>query len=426
MNLEQLIAFKLIKESRKNIEISNASIIVILAISISIIFFICSVGVMNGYTYGLLKIAFEVKTFHINLPAYYSLNDSIYIKNLLSQDKRVKYIGIYRETKALLSAKGKTTGIAFLRILPEEIFSKDEGFNKCIKLLAGKKSIEKNEIMISKKTAEKLKIKEGDYLYLIVYIKDNGIKVKRLKVSGIFTVGYIEFDEQFSMIGFNTGETIFKENLLYNIFIKLNDYKKAKAFSSSYITSGLHDMMDWYELNEYEIKALSFEKNVIVFIILLVIILASFNILTTINITIYEKTKEIGILKALGVKKNRIFNIFILYGIYLGLIGITLGIIFGLLFMNYLNELLSGLSDLINLISEFFYKIQKNFKPDLLPPSKIEFFSKDFYLDKIYTDISFFEIFTISFITFFLSLLSAILPSLKASKINPIEVIKNG
>jgi lipoprotein-releasing system permease protein len=68
-------------------------------------------------------------------------------------------------------------------------------------------------------------------------------------------------------------------------------------------------MISWERQNEYEIKALKFEKNVIVFIILLVVLVASLNILTTINITIHEKMKEIGILKALGFSDSKIINI---------------------------------------------------------------------------------------------------------------------
>lgn len=427
MRIENLISFRLIKEVKKNKNIASSTIIVVSAISISIIFFIFSISIMNGYIYGLMKIAFEVKSFHVTFPAYYSFKDSNYVKNIVDEDDRVSYASLYRETKVLLSANAKTTGIAFFRIMPEDVFLKDHGFNNCIRLIDGKKSLEQNEIMISKKSAEKLRLKIGSSIYLTTMLLDKeDVVIKRLKVSGIFTTGYAEFDEQLAMIGNKTGDAIFKETLLYNVFIKLKDYKKAKEFSKSYISSGLHDMMDWYELNEYEIKALNFEKNVIIFVVSLVIILASLNILTTINIAIYEKEKVIGILKAIGFSNNRIFNIFIFYGVYLSLVAVFLGVTLGLLFMNFLNEILSAFSFFINSYNSFIYKISSLFNSSISQPEKIEFFSKEFYLDKIYTEISFLEIFFIALFAFIFSLLASLLPAKKASKINTIEVIKNG
>ncbi|MBN2545042.1 MAG: ABC transporter permease [Spirochaetes bacterium] len=427
MRVENFIALRFIKEIRKNKEISSASFIVITVIVISMIFFISASSIMNGYLYGLMKIAFEVKTFHAIFPAYYSLNDSRYAVDIVKKDKRVLYANLYRETKALLSANGKTTGLAFFRTMPENIFEEDRGFDSCIKMLEGVKSLNINEIMISRKTAEKLRLKTGERIYLTTMLSDDkeDIVIKRLLVSGIFTTGYVEFDEQLAMIGNNTGDKVFADNLLYNVFIKLKDYKKAKEFSKSFTQAGMLDMMTWYDLNEYELKALKFEKNIIVFIVILVVFVACLNILTTINITVFEKNKNIGILKALGYSQNSIITIFIFYGIYLGICGVLIGIILGLLIMNLLNEILAFFSYIINFYNSVIYFIVSKFI-DVSAPDRFEFFSKDFYLDKIYANISFSELFFISVLTLFFSLISSILPALKAGKVKPIEVIKNG
>lgn len=427
MRVENFIALRFIKEIRKNKELSNASFIVIMVIVISMVFFIAASSIMNGYTYGLLKIAFEVKTFHVIFPAYYSLNDSMYAVDLIKKDKRVLYSDLYRETKVLLSANGKTTGLAFFRTLPENIFNEDKGFDSCIKLVEGSKSLDANEVMISAKTAEKLKLKAGQRIYLTTMLSEDSedIIIKRLLVSGIFTTGYVEFDEQVAIIGNFTGDSIFTDKLIYNVLIKLKDYRKSRKFAKTYTATGILDMLTWYDLNDYEIKALNFEKNIIVFIVILVIFVASLNILTTINITVFEKSKNIGILRAVGYSPNSIITIFVFYGIYLGACGILIGIITGLLIMNLLNEIIAFFSYIINLFNSALYFIISKFM-DIPSPEKIEFFSKDFYLDRIYAEISFWELFFISVLTLFFSLISSILPAVKAGKVKPIEVIKNG
>ncbi len=427
MRVENFIALRFIKEIRKNKEISNASFIVITVIVISMVFFIAASSIMNGYTYGLLKIAFEVKTFHVIFPAYYSLNDSGYAVDLIKKDKMVLYSDLYRETKVLLSANGKTTGLAFFRTLPENIFNEDKGFDSCIKLIEGSKSLDANEVMISAKTAEKLKLKTGQRIYLTTMLSEDNedIIIKRLLVSGIFTTGYVEFDEQVALIGNNTGDSIFTDKLIYNVLIKLKDYRKAKKFAKTYTATGILDMVTWYDLNDYEIKALNFEKNIIVFIVILVIFVASLNILTTINITVFEKSKNIGILRAVGYSPKSIITIFVFYGIYLGASGILIGIITGLLIMNLLNEIIAFFSYIVNLFNSVLFFIISKFT-DIQAPEKIEFFSKDFYLDRIYAEISFWELFFISVLTLLFSLISSILPAVKAGKVKPIEVIKNG
>jgi|GEM_PF-1273406 len=494
MKIENFIALRYIKENRKNKDISSASIAVIIVIAFSIIFFISALSIMNGYIYNLMKIKFEVDSFHLDYLAFINLEDSKYLLERIKNNKLINdeilVAGLYREAKVLLTANGKTRGIARFRSFPEDIFDKDKEFNKCIKLLDGKKKLDNNEIMISRKTADDLGVKIGDHLYLTAMIVQNSpeITLQRLKISGIFTTGYVELDEQLSIIGNTTGNKIFKQEIGYNIFIKLKNYKNAdiirklyklpekieERIINEYIYKKIKDkkliniiqeayskdnnddlyslnknlstkkllkiydilnhiryissfdgMYTWEEKNYNELIALKFEKNVIAFIVILVILVASLNILTTIFITVHEKRETIGILKAVGYSPRNIFMIFLLNGFYLGFIGTLIGIISGMMIMNWLNEILLFFSKFINSIIVFFYHIESIFiNVDL--PAKFEIFPKDFYLDRIYTNISAFEIVLIIGITLFFSILSSIIPALKAGRAKPFEVMKNG
>lgn len=427
MKIENFIAFRYLKESRKNKDISSSSIIVILVISAAIIFHISAVSIMNGYIIGIMKIAYEVKSFHIDYPAYYSYEDSKNILEFVKENKEVYYANLYRETKALLSANGKNTGIVYFRSVPKDIFEKDKGLNSSINILGGKKSLEKNEIMISQKTAQKLKLETGDTLYLTAMLSMDSpeVTLKRFKVSGIFTTGYVELDEQIAYISNTTAKKVFDKKIGFSIFIKLKDPKKATLIAGEYKSSGFGGMLSWEETNYNELTALKFERNIISFIVILVIFVAALNILSTIYITVFEKTRDIGILKANGISPRKMISIFLLNGIYLGFIGTVSGITLGLLIMKWLNELMQYFAEVINVFNKIIYNLSSLFIKSE-EPQLIEIFSKDFYLDKIYTEISFAEIMIIASLTLLFSTIASIIPALRAGKIKPIEVIKNG
>ena len=427
MKMENFISLRFIKEIRKNKNISGSSLIVVIVIAAGIIFYISAVSIMNGYIYGIMKISFEIKSFHIDLSGSYNHDSSQKMADSFLKDKRVLFASVYRESKVLLSANGKNTGVLYFREMDENIFKNDIGLNKSVKLLEGKKDLSLNNILISSKTAKKLKLKLDDHLFVFLFSSniESKISVKRLKVTGIFTTGFTELDEQLSYIGKSTGDSIFKENLKYNILVKLHNYKDVRKVANDFRHFGIYGLYTWEENNYNDLTALYFEKNIIAFIVILVLFVAILNILTTIYITVLEKNQDIGILKAIGYSPPNITLIFLLYGIYLGVIGIVFGVIFGILVMQHLNEIIKFAVYFINLFNDIIYKILSLFIYQD-NPAYIEIFSKDFYLDKIYTDISFAEIIFIASVVMILSIIASIIPALKAGKIKPNEVIRNG
>lgn len=427
MKIENFIAIRYLKNLRKSKEISDSAIVVIIAIAISVIFFICSVSIMNGYIQGRMKIQFEAVSFHLLYTNIANFENANYILETIKTQSDVKYTGIFRESKVLLSANGINTGLFYFRSVNENIFNEDLGLNEIIRLVDGKKTIFDNEILISKKTKEKLRAKVGDYIYITSIKEDIEAKLsfKRVRISGIFTTGFLELDEQLAFINIKTGNDLFKDTLKYNVFVKLHNYKKVDDFFIRNRFSSLSYPYTWVDYNYNEFTALKFEKGVIALIVILVVFVAVLNILTVINITILEKKSDISILKSIGYSPSNIIVIFLLNGIYLGFAGLIIGVIFGLVIMRHLNEIMIFFSNIINFILELSNKLI-SFFVDIPAIEKIEIFSKDFYLDKIYTDIYFLEIVIICFLTLIFSIISSVVPAFKAGMIKPNEVIKNG
>lgn len=428
MRIEHFIVIRYLKNFKKSKEISDSTLIVIIAIAIAIIFFISAVSVMNGYIHGRMKIQFELVSFHLLYTEISNIENALYILESIKKDKDIRHTGIFREAKVLLSANQINTGLVYFRSIEESVFQKDNGLNQILKIIEGEKSISNNEILISKKTKDKLKVKVGDTLYLTLISndKDNNSKVifKRLKISGIFTTGFTELDEQLAFINEKIGDEILK-NIPYNIFVKLKDYRKTKEFLKRNGFYKLSYPYMWMDYNYNEFTALNFEKGVIALIVILVVFVAMLNILNVINITILEKKEDIAILKSIGASSENIIVIFLLNGIYIGFTGLIFGLIFGLFIMKYLNEIMIIFSEIFNFILLSANRII-SFFINIPEPDRIEFFSKDFYLDKIYTDIYFHEIVLITFLTLIFSILVSFIPAMRSGIIKPNEVIKNG
>lgn len=445
MRLENLIARRYIRYSGENREISSSALTVIISIAVGIIFYICAVSIMNGYIYGVMQLSFEVKSFHVqydgsrqeNVPLTGSIEkrreamkgkgytEMEEMRLHFSADKEVKYSALYRETNAVLQYSGKSTAVAFLRELPENIFQKDEGFDKAVRLLKGSKNLAFGEIMISSKTAQKLRIDVGDKLFVSFMENDNttSVRIRKFTVSGIFSCGLSELDEQLAFIGRETGRRMFNE-LPYNLMLKLHHYDNAAMFCAKYQADGYMALTHWEEENYNELSALKFQRNIIAMIVILVLFVAVLNLLSTIHITVFEKKREIGILRSTGFVPAQITSLFLYLGLYLAVLGVIPGVIIGLLLCYNLNGIIVGVGKILSAVNMMIYYIGNLFF-DSPKPNAIEFFSSDFYLDKLYTSISISEILFITGLTLLFSAAAALFPALKAGYIKPNEVLKN-
>ena len=279
--------------------------------------------------------------------------------------------------------------------------------------------------MISSKTAQKLRVDVGDKIFVSFMENDNttSVRIRKFTVSGIFSCGLSELDEQLAFIGRETGRRMFNE-LPYNLLLKLHHYNNAAAFCSKYQADGHMALTHWEEENYNELSALKFQRNIIAMIVILVLFVAVLNLLSTIHITVFEKKREIGILRSTGFVPAQITSLFLYLGLYLAVLGLIPGIIIGLLLCHNLNGIIAGVGEILSSINMMIYHIGNLFF-DSPKPLPIEFFSSDFYLDKLYTSISISEILFITGLTLLFSVSAALFPALKAGYIKPNEVLKN-
>jgi len=159
-------------------------------------------------------------------------------------------------------------------------------------------------------------------------------KTKRFVVSGIFATGLYEFDSASALISLSAAQKFFSlEGRISQLQVRIDDIFQAGTIGdelkrilppSTYITT-------WMELNRSLFSALKLEKNIMFLTITLIVFVAALNIIATLILMVMEKTRDIGILMAMGASPRSIKKIFFLQGTMIGIIGTSAGVLLGLL-----------------------------------------------------------------------------------------------
>ena len=230
-------------------------------------------------------------------------------------------------------------------------------------------------------------------------------KQKTFIVKSLFESGLADFDKNIAFINLETLEEFFdlkKTDRNLEIFLKnpqkIENQKKIvqNIFPNEFIYS-------WADLNKSLFSALKVERNVMFIILSLIIIVAAFNIISGLTILVKNKTREIAILKSIGVLNKSIVKIFFLVGIIIGSSATIFGIVLGVTFSMYVENIRKFLSTLFN-ISLF--------------PEEI------YFLSTMPSEINISSIIIISFCSILTTIIVSIFPALKAAKLDPIKALK--
>jgi len=227
----------------------------------------------------------------------------------------------------------------------------------------------------------------------------------KFTISSVFSTGLAEFDQNVVFIPFEDAISLFDlsdTDVDLEIFLNKPDnvqpIKKTiqNLFSEYYVYS-------WADLNKSFFGALKVERNVMFIILTLIIIVAAFNIISGLTILVKNKTKEIAILRTLGISKTSITKIFFLTGFIIGFLATITGVIMGILFSHYIENIRVLLSSLFNI---------------RLFPEEV------YFLSQMPSEINLGYIFIISLFSLLITFLATIFPSLSAAKLDPIKALK--
>ena len=405
--IERIIAFRYLKPKKKEGFLRVISIFSFTGIALGVAILIIVMSVMNGFRTELINKILGFNP-HIIVKPYNNKINKEDLDNLDVLKENVLRTAFTFSGQAIILSKKNTTGILVRSYLENEIDKIDLIKNGIID--GSLNSFSKNTISIGKELAISLDLIVGDEITLMSTSNlqtpfGNLPLQEKFTISSVFTTGLAEFDHNVIFMPFGNAQSLFElsdMDIDLEIFLKKPDNaqlvkeKVQKIFSNHYVYS-------WADLNKSFFGALKVERNVMFIILTLIIIVAAFNIISGLTILVKNKTREIAILRTLGISKNSIAKVFFLTGFTIGLLATITGVTIGILFSYYIEEIRVLITSIFNI---------------RLFPEEI------YFLSQMPSEINFGYIFVISLFSLLITFLATIFPSLSAAKLDPIMALK--
>ena len=405
-SIEKLITIRNLKPKKKEGFLKIISIFSFLGIMLGVAVLIIVMSVMNGFKSELTKKILGFNP-HISIKPYdENITDKFY-NDLKKKYKDANIIKTYNG-EAVVLTKNLAKGV-LIRGLDIKKFDKFNFFKK--NLIDGNLSnFNNNKIILGKYLAIELDVVVGDKINVmsssLVSTPLGSIpKETTFEIAAVFSSGLYEFDKNVSFLTLNDSLSFFeKTSEKINLDIFLDDPLKANIYKEKIQSSKPNLFVySWSDLNKTFFSALKVERNVMFLILTLIIVVAAFNIISGLTILIKNKTKEIAILKSLGLSNKSIIKSFFLTGFMIGLLATLSGLVFGIFFSLYIEEIRQFLSLVFN----------------------FEIFPKDIYfLDEMPSKLTIESIVFISLLSLIISFLASLIPSIAVTKIESISALK--
>ena len=404
-HLEKEIALRYLKTRKKDGFLNIISIFSFIGISLGVAVLIIVMSVMNGFRTELVEKIVGFNAHAVVKPYQNEINQ----KNLNSKNlKKISNKFLYSNSgEGIIVNKDYTKGI-LLRGYKKKSFQKLDFVRN--KNFRGNKDLNIKHISIGKELSFILNIDIGEKLSIM---SPSGVqtiigdlpKQETYIVDSIFDSGLNDFDLNIAFININDLEGLFdlskKER---NLEIYLKNPKKiifAKEKLEEIFKNEI--IYTWADTNKSLFSALKVERNVMFIILSLIILVAAFNIISGLTIFVKNKTREIAILKSIGVQNRSIQKIFFIVGFSIGSLATMCGILLGVLFSVYIENIRKFLSHIFNLS---------------LFPEEI------YFLSKMPSEINITSILIISIISILITCIVSIFPASKASNLDPAKALK--
>ena len=395
--------------SNKGGTFSFTTLLAIIGLSIGISSLIVVTSVMNGFEKELEDRILGVIP-HSVISSDEPIDDYEDLINQVKKDANILEASTYIDTQGIISSSYDTRGVSLIGIDP--LKEKNMSIIPDYMLVGNLNDLnEDNTIIIGSLLAAQI----GAYIGDEVNITTSDIRTTligsyprsvNLEVVGIFELK-TEIDQYLTLISHSTSQKIknLKANQTTGIRLKTDN-----LFSADIITKNILNNLDsnnltyssWKDTHGTLFEAIKFEKLLISLMLFLIIAVASILVLSTVVMTVKSKEREIGILLTLGASNKHIVLIFFTQGLIVTLIGIFVGVLLGFLLIYNLNNFISVIESMLdrNLLEAYFI----NYFP--------------YY-------INFGQIFLICFFSFLISLISTLIPSFRAIRLNPVEILRH-
>ena len=403
--LEKEVTFRFLKTRKKDGFINVISIFSFIGISLGVAVLIIVMSVMNGFRTELIDKIVGFNAHAVVKPYSNKLIENSYKNHQI--EKTIKNVVTSNDGEGVLLNKTLTKGLLLKGYLNKDFKNLDIVLNEYFE---GSKNLIEKSISIGKELSFNINLDIGDK---VTILSPSGVqtivgtlpKQETFEISSIFDSGLADFNENVAYINLSSLENLFNhdENKRFLEFffndptnIEIHKSNLQKIFPDEYVYT-------WSDLNKSLFSALKIERNMMFIILSLIIIVAAFNIISGLTILVKNKTRDIGILKSIGVQNYSIKKIFFLVGFIIGTSATIFGVIIGTLFSIYIENIRQFLSTIFN-VSLF--------------PEEI------YFLNTMPSELNIHSILLISFCSILVTIIVSIYPAAQASKLDTVKSLK--
>ncbi|AVP87960.1 lipoprotein releasing system, transmembrane protein [Candidatus Phycorickettsia trachydisci] len=403
LNFVLKIAFRYFFPKAGDRFISFVSAFSLVGTTIGVAALIIVMSIMNGFHNELIRCTVGTNG-HIVLQG----DDPEYLKDKVARYKFVTGIGFTIEGQGLLSTPDHNTGV-MVKGLSESDFILKKQLSKNLSKQA-KTLNDPNTVLLGKELAINLGLKTGDAVTLLVPETRASIfgslpKSKELKVAGIISSGLSEYDAANIIIPIETAQKVFDRPKMLEIYTDNPDQVDAYTkILQQDLVGHIDSISNWKITNKSILSALKIEKTAMGMVLSLIIMVASFNIISSLFMLVKNKSKDIAILRTIGASKNSIMLIFMLSGSMLGIIGTFAGIVIAIPIIRNIEGIRHFL--------EYFTGIPI-------------FDSAIYFLYTLPAQIETSDVILVSSISLGISFLATIYPAYRAANLNPVEILRH-
>ncbi len=412
--LERKVAFRYLGAKKRGFG-SVISWVSLLGIMLGVATLIVVMSVMGGFHDSLLS---RIVGMNGHVVVYHqdgAISDYDFLIDKMRQNKviteKVKSIVPIAEGQVMATAHGNNTGAMVRGINMSDLIAKTKTGTR----IYGKplSEIQDGELIAGSSLTRVLNVTMGDEISLV---SANGAtatpfgsmpRIMSYPVKSSFFMGMYEYDSGYIFMSLSTAQKYLNiGNAVTHIDLFVDNPENTRAVRDALVTL-LPDgfvVRDWRDLNRSFVGALQVESNVMFLILMLIVIVAAFNIISSLVMLVKDKSKDIAVLRTFGVSRKSMMKIFILSGTSIGVIGAVAGTILGIIIAIYIEP-----------IRQFFQFITGR---DLFP-------SELYYLSELPSKLEFGTVFGIALLAIGLAFLATIYPAWKAANTDPVEVLRN-
>jgi len=381
-----------------------------LALGIGLALLLLMASVISGEMKYSMESAVKLQSGHLQVQAktYNEAKNSLAYEDLIADPDAVttKIATLEQVSVAtprliasgIISNKDETNGIRLFGLDTES--SASDPFKQ--EILSGEwlKSDDRSGVMIGQALAQKMNLKTGDTVSMMANTSDGDVDQQMFTIRGIFTTRTPSFDEYTVILPLAKAQALTKtEGHASLIYVLLNDAGQADEVSKALNTEQMQ-VKTYLQMNDMILQMEEFSRSYMVFIYLIVLAITATVIVNTLVMSVFERTREIGILSAIGMKSYRIMSMFFIESVFLAIGGIIAGLIIGGLMVYYATTVGIYFGDIGStglLIGE-----------------------------RIYAYLQVKDAITLTLLAFSVAILAALYPAIMAARLEPVEAMRGG